>query len=140
MFKPGQQVGIQNARLYNGHGVVEAYVNVGERRKLLPAKWNTASGEVVIVRCADGKARRYSNGDIVKVVSLEGKTKEELKAFGIGTTLHLPGSCTLRGVEGTEVWKRDHRIEVTSPGLLEIDLPYTERSVADPSDDDPELD
>jgi hypothetical protein len=146
MFKVGSQVGIQNGRLFNGHGVVDAYVNVGaKRRKFIPASWKGANGEWVLVQCADGKTRRYSNGDITKVVSLEGKTKEELKAFGIGTTLQV-GGVTLRALDGAEIYKKeDGSIEVTAPQgstvRLSVEQPYQERGsgvVSDPTDDETE--
>lgn len=151
MFKIGSQVGIQNARLFNGVGVVEAYVNVGGNRpKWMPPKWRATSGEYVLVRCGDGKLRRYSNGDIEKVVSLEGKSKEELKAFGIGTTLTL-GGLTLRATDGAEIYRQGDVIEVVTPAgfntpgttvRIAIETPYQERRagtvVDDPSEDDDE--
>lgn len=153
MFKVGSQVGIQNARLFNGVGTVEGHVAIGkDRPKWVPAKWKAESNEWVFVRCADGVLRRYSNGDIVKVVSLEGKSKEELRQFGVGTSVYLNG-ITLKGLEGTELFlKEDGTIEVIAPvgftssaqARIAVEYPYKERRVGgpvgDPSDDSGEED
>jgi hypothetical protein len=136
MFKAGQKVGIQNARLYNGSGVVLEYVSfdVNARPKHIPKHWKAETGEVIVVRCADGVKRRYSNGDTVKIVALEGKSRSELKQFGIGTTLYVQGGGQLKGIGETA-------ISITPPGRLELVYPYTERrTVTDPSDDDGEDD
>jgi hypothetical protein len=144
MFKAGQKVGIQNARLYNGSGVVLEYVSfdVNARPKHIPKHWKAETGEVIVVRCADGVKRRYSNGDTVKIVALEGKSRSELKQFGIGTTLYVQGGGQLKGIGETEIWtESDGTISITPPGRLELVYPYTERrTVTDPSDDDGEDD
>lgn len=140
MFKSGQLVGIQGSRKYNGSGTVRAVVDCGSDipKRLKGFSRNGHNGPIVFVKCADGKNRNYSNGDLSKLVSLDGAPKEALKQFGLGVEVTI-GDVTLVGKDGTEVFAVGNgTFTVSAPGILAIKDDYRETRGPgfDPSDED----